>query len=222
MDYLCAYDWQQAKECACLVLKQLEFSGGVSVVFGCMSYNRTFVKKMTDWFYEKGLAICQRGDGESEYMENVLGQELEELGNKNGGMVFLCVSHSFVLGRISHREKEKKIRVGLLNERFGRPHYKELLEQNQEECRKWKGREPEIVIVNGRLEPEVGILMATEDFFQNLSKEQIQACLDVKVLNEERKLQKRLGELAQEAERKGGKHPAGMLIVTCREELRKR
>jgi len=228
MDYLCAYDWQQAEDCVCLVLKQLEFPGEVSVVFGCMSYNRTFVRLVMDWFYEKALIMCQRSNGEAEVMEKMLRQELENLGNKIGGTVFWGVGDNFVLGRIAHRKEEKKIRVGLLNERFGRPHYKELLapKQEEEQNRIEQERtemdrmklEEEIMIVSGRLESEVGILMATEDFFLNLSMEQIQACLNVKVLNEERKLQKRLGELAQEVERKGGMHPAGMLIVTCQKK----
>lgn len=213
MDYLCAYDWQQTQEAATLVLKQLEFQGGLSVVFGCMSQEKSFVERITEWFYEKGLSLCRKGEGEVERLESSLLRMLSSIScQTDTAVVLLCVGRSFVFWR-------KGISVWLLNCRFGRNHYRSLfggntVQRGMRNIGERSGGES----ITGILEPGIGILAATEDFFNNLTGEQIANCLAVKELNQEIKLQKRLGELSQEAKRKGAKHPTAMLIVTCQKE----
>lgn len=210
MEYLCAYDWQQEQGIA-LVLKHFTFQNGNDVLFACMAKERErrtqkeacgFVEGLTEWFYTKGISQCQKG-AISEHLENALRKQLAEKGELiTAGAVFLCVENSFFIW-------SKGTEVWQLNDRFGRAHGRRLSEGKEKEGGS---------VICGSLEYGIGILIATETLFCMLSGEQIVNSLAVKELTREEKLQKRLRELCREAERKGGKHPAAMLIVTCKKK----
>ncbi len=95
-----------------------------------------------------------------------------------------------------------KIKIYLVNDRFGRAHCKCMTETNQAE---W-------TFMSGEMESNIGLLLATEDFGKKISKQQMEACLIIKEIAKKGK--QRLRELGEAAERQGGKHMGAVLLVT--------
>lgn len=204
MDYMCGYYWNGEGEVS-LVLKQLAFHGmDMPVLFACLAEGRTrkaFVEEMTEWFHKKAVTCCQKGEQGLKAMERDLEKQAEKhFHNMEMAAVFLCVGELFFLWG---RGKQK---IWLLNTRFGKPHRRALFseeEQNDGE------------MLSGALEHGVGILLATKEFGEGIGTEQLNACLAVKELDRESKVEKRLKELGEESERKGKEHVAAVLVVTC-------
>lgn len=204
MDYMCGYYWNGEGEVS-LVLKQLAFHGmDMPVVFACLAEGRTrkaFVEEMTEWFHKKAVACCQKG----ERGMNVLESSFDKLVKKRfdsmkAASVLLCAGDSFFLWRKGTQK------IWLLNTRFGKPHSRMLLAEDEQ---------GDGEMLSGEFESGVGILLATHGFGEGIVDEQLNACLAVKELDKENKIEKRLKELGEESERKGKKHVAAVLVVTC-------
>ena len=203
MEYLSGYYWQQGEGVTSLVLKQLVYrKSGVPVLFGCMqsSGNGQVTEELVNWFYEEGVHLCEKRGGASERLELRLEKGIGKLLEGRSEVSFTVLFGAQECFWIWSQGAQK---VYLLNSRFGRPHAKCIV------------GEEEVCVWSGELQQGVGILVATEDFCSRISQEQLQECLAVTELDSEERVQKRMDELGRKACQLGGQHVAAMLAVTC-------
>lgn len=106
----------------------------------------------------------------------------------------LCVGENFFIF------SEGGMKILLCNTGFGRPALREIIAAEQ------------MLLQWGCMEPEIGILLASESFCENIPPESLLNCLAVKDINDSRQTQKRVQELGRAAERRGGRNMAALLL----------
>lgn len=213
MDYLCAHFWQQEESTSALVLKHLVLRRGKTpIVLGCLAQAAQtqgeeirkadlFAERLIEWFYEQELGSSQAKEAGIKRLEEFWKQKLSRrAGELDGAAVLLCVGAQFVI------LSKGRMKIWLLNNRFGRAHRRELT---------WNKSAANGLICKGSMEAGVGILIAEEEFFEGISEAEIQECLKPQVLKEEKRVQKRLAEIALAGTEKTGKSPAAIMVVTC-------
>ena len=239
MQYLSGYFWRQEEKVS-LVLKHLVYPNGEEpVLFGCLARGEgaaQFVKKITDWFYREGLDFCKglsvtpeilheklqtqlkniskgnvegtlQGEGRTKHQKEVQRRMLENCEDAesssakentiSAGAVLICAGEYFALWSSPGQQ------VFLHNTRFGRPNVRLLTDGKQEQ------------FLCGKLQKGVGILVPAFKVGQQIGKAELAECLAVKTLTDEKRLEKRLREIGEEAARRGAEQVSSLLVVTC-------
>lgn len=78
----------------------------------------------------------------------------------------------------------------------------------------WKQPQARIVFRQGLLQPDVGLLLATESFCSCADKRELQECLYVKDMQSADRAQRHLHELGRRSEVRGGRNMGAVLIQT--------
>ena len=202
MQYLSGYFWRQEEKVS-LVLKHLVYPNGEEpVLFGCLARGEgaaQFVKKITDWFYREGLDFCKGSSGTPEILQEKLQTQLQNISKDTipTGAVLLCVGEYFALWSSLRQQ------VFLHNTRFGRPNVRPLTEGKEEQ------------FICGKLQKGVGILVPAFKVGQQIGTAELAECLALKTLTDEKRLEKRLREIGEEAARRGAEQVSSLLVVTC-------
>lgn len=209
MQYLTTYYWQQGEHNATsLVLQQVYLKKTKTpMVLACICTDTTvgdrgrrFAIGLTDWFYATGLPLCDRG---GKKVEKALSDSLErylaknDLQSRMAGV--LCVGHSLWMFRQGGQE------ICLLNTRNLRPNCRDMGTEEKEADR--------ISFQRGSIERGVGILLATEGLYRQISREVLAECLDMGKLRSQSRLDKRLRELGCKGEAQGGMDMGAILLT---------
>lgn len=230
MKYLTTYYWQQEETSATsLVLQQFVFrKDGQHGIFACICTARVweedeeracaeknyFAKQLTDWFQREGRKLFYEDNSEEfvrtkKKMERVIARTDSEMAKYAAHrtsdyepphfIILLGVGGRFLL---FCRGAQKAY---LLNRRFEHVHCKCLTEQEKRE---------DLQIISGEMECGIGLLLATEDFVERVTAQQLKECLSVKELARTANRKGRLRELGEEAARQGGRHMGAILLLT--------
>lgn len=97
------------------------------------------------------------------------------------------------------------VRLFLCNTYFGHPSLQLIGENEQSESEELRFR-------RGRMESDIGILLASESFCQKLSMGELRNCLAVQDITDASQTQKRIKELGSAAEKKGSRNMAALLL----------
>ncbi len=233
MEYVSAYFWQQEEEeRTALVLQQLFYGRKkLPVLFACVCTSDKemeniyankgdvgnlaayFNERLAAWFWQEGRKRCVKRNGANiSLMENnlcitiqAIEREIREYAMQKLGREFWKMSFAGIIavGEYFLSFGQGKCRICLLNTRFDRPNAEWL----------WNGEE--LVIESGIMQRRIGLLLATEDFYKIPGEQQLQECLAVKELAWTKGLQRRLKELGERSEEKGGRQMGAVLMLTC-------
>lgn len=100
---------------------------------------------------------------------------------------------------------EGAVRIALCNTGFGRPALQEI-------GRNDRTQETELQLQRGSMEVGIGILLASESFYEKIPGEDMGSCLWVKDISNPRQAQKRLQELGRQAQRQGGRQMGALFL----------
>lgn len=111
----------------------------------------------------------------------------------------LCVENKFLIYSVGN------VKNSLCNIGFGRPKLHEV-----------KGTagtgNARMQVQRGTMEAGIGILLASDSFYRQLSQDELEKCLDVKSIKDPIQTQKRIQELGCAAEMRGGRDMAAILL----------
>ena len=91
--------------------------------------------------------------------------------------------------------------IYLANTGFGRPHIKRLSEHSERLGMEW-----------GQLQPGTGLLLGTKDFCRELPETVLKEALWVRETERQEQVERHMGELGREAERRGGRNLGAVLV----------
>lgn len=97
-----------------------------------------------------------------------------------------------------------EVQFHLYNTYFGRPALQRIGGSRAEPG--------ELRFHRGSMEADIGILLASESFCRQFSAEELRNCLAVKDIKDSTQTQKRIRELGNSAEKKGGRNMAALLL----------
>lgn len=211
-----------------LVLQQLVYRRRkVPVLFACVCSveeedrgNSYFAEQLLSWFHSKGRELLMvNRDNAAEvkiHLQEVISQIDEELAENRrylslcsktpvsvAGMV--CVGDSYVL---FSRGSQK---IYLLNYRFLQANCRRLMDAERGEVQE---NSKQLRMISGRMEQNIGLLLATADFGKGLEEAQIRECLEIKDLAKADACTQHLQELGQVSVQNGGQHIGAVLLVT--------
>lgn len=154
-----------------------------------------FSEQLTHWFYQKVLEKMQMKDVkliEKMLMNKVnhIKKEITSFLTKKNGIVSYDFSIFLLYDDFFWYVCEGNHKLSVLNKRFTRKNMRNLSGESG-------FVENGIEIIVGRIQKGVGILMATENFIQNMSQEDILQSLSENFKHKEIRLQKRVSELVQ-------------------------
>lgn len=219
MDFFTSCYWQQGRNVSALLLQQYVCQGR-SVYFACVCDGKEedpraggyMTEQLLRWFRslrlrrlakktEKGLEEAAAG------LERTVLQADEELAEagitESGQSVSLggifCVEEQFFL----YYRGERKIYF--INTGFGRTQGKWLM-----------GKSEDLRMERGVLQPDVGLLFATDSFWKCIAEQTVKEGLFVREVAEEEQMQRHLNELGEEAVRLGGRNVAAVFVRTNR------
>ncbi|MCM1541945.1 MAG: hypothetical protein NC121_11880 [Blautia sp.] len=109
----------------------------------------------------------------------------------------LCVAENFLLFF------EGGAKIVLCNTGFGRPSLQEIGDE---------GRERRMAVQQGSMEAGIGILLASEGFYDHVPREDMLSCLWVKEIRSSGQTMKRIRELGGMAEQRGGRGVGALLL----------
>lgn len=217
MQYLAAHYWQSANENPPSFLLQQVYhkKRKLPILITCMCecekervIGERIVTDLADWFYEVALPLCvQKGElaieGIGKSLKNCLKTEEENLEG-------VWLSGLFCVGRMLCFWGHGEANVRLLNTKKQASQIKEL--------KIGDARGPEISLCSGMMEPGVGILLGTKDFYRGIPLKVMEECLDKKELVDLPCMERRLSELGNMAEANGGMNRLAVLLVTKEED----
>ncbi len=207
MKYRTSYWWQERPGISLSLQQVLRRRDRQPMLFACICAGRDCDRagrELTDWFYGKGIALGGR-EGMGAAQRQIEGLWREGPGSCMGGgggyplegMVgIFCTGDAFLL--FSQGEQ----RAYLLNTRFRRAHCRRLTARTGGLCCMW-----------GILQPQIGILLATEGFYTPFSEAVLRDCLCIRRKEQEETLERHLRELAGEGERHGGRNMAAVCMT---------
>ena len=236
MEFLTSYYWRQGEGSeggTSLILRQGTLRE-IPLAFACLCTDSQggretdyITGQLLEWYrMNSGAFVSRRGGVKIERMREKLRNALERIedefyseGKKQGGREkrqnsdlsgILCAGGSFLLFfRGTHR-------IYLANTRFLRPHLKP---KAAGEC---GGRDRELHMESGRMEPGIGVLLATATFYGCLAEKDLAQCLEADRLRSQIQLDKRLEELGREAEKNApsetGREGLGAVLLSVRRE----
>ncbi|MCM1046452.1 MAG: hypothetical protein NC417_13180 [Candidatus Gastranaerophilales bacterium] len=140
-----------------------------------------FCVNLTDWFHESALVSC---GGRKEPDLSLMMEEVSRMakGCFSAAGIF-CLGNQFFL---FYRGEQQ---VCLLNRRFLHASEKRLSENTDPSGA--------LILQEGVLQNEVGILFGTNAFFAGISQEELIGCLDVHAIGNQSQAERRLKELGQ-------------------------
>ena len=151
--------------------------------------------QLLEWFYKTGIRLCAGGDDRNfRRVKAGLRAMLEEWEKRPGDCAeavrkqvwhisgILCAGARFLL--FYHGKQ----RIYVINTKFLRPHLKCLASEADSLC-----------MESGILEPGIGILLATESFFDQVTEEMVRECLAQRDLCTQTRADKHLWELGETA-----------------------
>ena len=205
MQYLAAHYWQSAGGGKSSMLLQQVYHKRkkMPVVLACVCTNKELVTELSEWFYETALPICSK-KGErgmrimSIRLKHILEKKEKIMGARMAGV--LCLGESVCF----FQRGEMKIR--LLNMKFQRAH-SFCLQPDTEPGEK-------IVFREATIQPNVGILLATEEFWAHIPQEMAEECLDISQIRNQGILKKHLCELGDRGAEKGGTDMGAVLLLS--------
>lgn len=217
MDFFTAGCRQREGALPSFLLQQYQ-CGGTQVVFACLCGEGNggragtyMTERLLSWFRRINLMALsgakERGvEGVGRALEGLLADIDEELENggivqrgRTGFSVLFCVGAFYVL---LYRGDGG---VRLINRAFGRTCMRAL------EGEKGKGK---LRRIQGVMQPCIGLLLATESFYRFLPESMVKEGLNTEEITRERQLEKRLKELVEEGERRGGRGIGAIMICT--------
>ncbi|MBE5882994.1 MAG: hypothetical protein E7291_01000 [Lachnospiraceae bacterium] len=224
MQYLSCYYWQQEKPArTSLVLQQfMSRRSKLPILFSCICTaensergieNEYYARQLTDWFRYQGMEVLRKRRESSGELEGLLRQQFAridgELAEYSGRGISEQAKEVSVVGLVCIGEQFWLFQRGrvsgcLLNDRFGKSHCTYLTNKTVGEFR----------FLTGAMETNIGLLIVTESLAERLSKQQVEACLEINELTSAGKGKCRLQELSYEAEKCGGSHMGAVLLVT--------
>lgn len=156
-----------------------------------------------EWFHEQALKICGRGKA-AQRVDEAAESFRRWMAEQHCGYaaVFCMGGECFYVWRGG-------MAVCQMNRRFDSYHLRKLSVPSQE-----------MVCVRTALEAEVGVFLCHEAFLEGFTGEQIRECLAVGELAGQGQVERRLWELAEEADRRGTWQRATAFVVTKEAGLR--
>lgn len=207
MEYFTAHFWCPCEEhAASLVLQQAYHrERGMPVVLACILKNRQgengFSRALIDWFYGMGLELCSRyGEKRLEVIESGLYNFLTQTSWEEMTGI-LIVGQCFILFRQGMQK------CHLLNTR-----------NHNSKCRELAAAQADskLRLENGILQSGVGILLESASFYEGISRNMVEECLNMRELRSQKQVDKRLEELggvARAKYRNDGKYGNGLCAV---------
>lgn len=210
MQYFTTHYWRSGeKNTSSLVLQQVYHKRKrMPVLLACIQKDgqkeNGFSRELVDWFYGKGLELCSKnGEGEIEATESSLSDFLKQAvcGEIIG---ILIVGRCFIMFQQGSRG------ISLLNTRNHRSNYQDLSLARTDAM--------ELCSQTGMIQRGVGILLATDSFYEGISRNMIEECLNVRELRSQNQVDKRLRELGSVAERydKTDQKSIGAVLIVAR------
>lgn len=181
------YRREEDSRCALTLQQVLRVRGKMPIVLGCVcgegvsSEGAAFCMRLTDWFHESALVGCNRR------REPDLAPLMEEAASLAAGN--FSVAGMFCVGRRFFLFYRGEQRICLMNRRFLRPNSKVLSRRTDSSGK--------ILMEEGVMQEDVGILIGTERFFDGISEEEFMKCLAVEAVRDQKQAERRLKELGR-------------------------
>lgn len=205
MQYLAAHYWQSARSDKLSMLLQQAYHKRrkMPVVLALMCTDKNIVKRLSEWFYESALPVCSKKGEKGLFM---LGACLKRILEKEGNGQEVQITGLFCVGRTVVFFRRGRMQIQILNTRYQRPHSCSLMAETE--------IEEHIVFQEGSIQPNVGILLATETFDACVSPKMREECLDIGQMRNQRCVKKRLCELGAAGEEMGGRDMGAILLLS--------
>lgn len=161
------------------------------------------VTNLADWFYESGLSVCGRvghramKEAGSSLKRCLCSMPYGQKGPQLSG-VFCVGSSLYLFGRGG-------MKIRLLNTQNQHSHSLELVLGDV------SGKE--FIFREGMIQRGVGILLATNSFYEKVPEEYLKECLKVRELHSQRSVERRVRELGAYGENRGGRDMGAILLV---------
>lgn len=185
-----------------LILQQVQRKDGMPVVFAAVSdggNGEEFAVRLTEWFYSAALPVCRRGgvDKCADRVERLLAEELAETEQAAAPAVFFAIGGECVIAW-----------QGDADIRF----FQQCFDKNTGQTLTWYAED--LTFRRLFVQAGVSILLGNGEYFAHVDGQSLNMCLPGRGLEQERQAERHLAETAQEAERRGAKDVAAILLVT--------
>lgn len=209
MEFMTGY-YRQKEDSTALLLQQY-MCRGVPVCLGCVCGGESreagiaggsFTGKLLEEFRKINLLGAVRRQPECmKKMERQLYQCRESFAAPIDFWIagLLCIGEEVLFFY------EGAVRIALCNTGFGRPALQEIGKDA-------RVRETGLQLRRGGMEAGVGILLASESFYEKIPEEDMRSCLWVKDISDPGQAQKRLQELGGMAQRQGGRQMGALFL----------
>lgn len=214
MDFLSTCCRQQGKCAVSLLLQQYQY-GITQVLFSCVcgeeKEGEGMARQFLEWFQgldmrkilrgkERGLKVLERKM--RAVVEKVTGAEEGRRGSFAG--IFCLGEECLLFSRGAYR-------IYLINTAFGHGHVRRLCAvsegSGQDSGEGWS-------MERAFLEPDVGLLLATDSFCEKVSETMMGESLAVEEVAAQEQMDRHLRELCREGERKGGTGMGAVFVRT--------
>lgn len=217
MRFLTSYYWQEAEpgreNGTSLTLQQIRMKkGGGSLVLACVCNNRDFCGQLVDLLHEGiltgyGRKGCVDWDVVSHRLQGMAPHQGD--GEKRFSCAgILCIGEEFLMFG------QGKQRVYLLNRGFQKARIKMLMGEDAmlpKEPALQNNEGGALELYQGIMEPEVGLLLATEPFYEHLTEQMLKGCLGGGI-RDDRQASRCLRELGGYGEDRGGRNLGAVFI----------
>ncbi len=200
MEILTGSYCEEGQAVALLLRKTIRRRGKIPIVFLCVlkgDFSRQAQEKMDQWFQERALTLCERGDpGKA-----VDAVEKDFTAWRAGFAQDMTVL--FCMGGECFYVWQGEMGIVAINHFFSKAHVKRLTSPGD-----GGGCE------RAALEQGVGMVLGDREFFAHLTEEQLKECLRAGEISSQEQAKRRLEEAAREAKRRGAVAPlAAMLLL---------
>lgn len=222
MHIFTSHYYQQGRNYSTLLLQQYQYRHmPIGLICLCYGENESqgkagayFTSRLLQWFRGQSLGrLVKSPENRLLILQDQLRELVEctdaELKNcslsseeKNMDLVgILCVGEDFLLFFRGHQK------IYLLNRCFGHGHIRCFSEETEKDigCA--------LVLRQGILQQDVGILLAAESFCGHMTEQELKECLHVETVLSEEQAERHLRELAERGERQAGRNMAAALLL---------
>ncbi|MCM1303715.1 MAG: hypothetical protein NC305_09090 [Lachnospiraceae bacterium] len=207
MEFMSGY-YRQKEDSTALLLQQY-VCHGVPVCLGCVCGGKDSAAGMAGGLFTglllrafRGADLSQAVEKPSRFLKKMEKRIYRCRADCDVPTAFwmagiLCAGESFLLFA------EGKVKISLCNIGFGRPSLHEIRAGDGERRMR---------MLRGSMEPGIGILLASENFYDHIPRSDMQDCLSVKDINDSGQTRKRIRELGEMAEQRGGRGMGALLL----------
>jgi len=208
MEFMTGY-YRQKEDSTALLLQQY-VCRGVPVCLGCICGGENREAGMAAGLFTgrlledvRGLDLSRVVKKQAKFMKRTEKQVYKYWESHGASADFwaagiLCIGERFLLF------SGGAVKIALCNTGFGRPALCEIRGEGETDRQLWFRR--------GSMETGIGILLASESFYGNIPRENLQSCLAVKDIHDSGQTRKRVLELGRAAEGRGGRGMAALLL----------